>query len=492
MNSLSSVFTNIPFLILCIYILLLFGISIYAKKRSEGSATNFLLAGRKLGTFLVTVSVAGLAIGAASTVGVAESSYKMGISAGWYNGAWAAGALVMGLVGAAKYRKLGVSTLPELFERHFGRESRLISAIALLIVLMMIASLQYIAGGAILSTMLPDIFSFRDGMFVSAIVFIAISLIGGLWSSGLSNIVSVALIYFGVIAATIVTVSGVGGFSGLASKLPAGQPWFSLKGTFPIATLIGWFVVMITQALTAQGTVQIACSAKDEKSARNGYIGAAIVIFPIGFLCAIMGMVARVQFPDVAPTLALPHVIMSLPPLLAGLILSALWAADVSTACTILMGSSTLFTQDIYKRFVEPQASEKKIFQISRLSVLLIGLFTLYLAFQAEEIVKTMMIGLSLTTAFTLIFLMLLFKPTWCRQGSAFWTNLVGIIGLAAWQLVPAVPAFFKTYLPFFTHPIYLEWFICGIAFFLVALLDKRPILSPERLEEDHSSEMMA
>ena len=110
MNSLSSVFTNIPFLILCIYILLLFGISIYAKKRSEGSATNFLLAGRKLGTFLVTVSVAGLAIGAASTVGVAESSYKMGISAGWYNGAWAAGALVMGLVGAAKYRKLGVST----------------------------------------------------------------------------------------------------------------------------------------------------------------------------------------------------------------------------------------------------------------------------------------------------------------------------------------------------------------------------------------------
>ena len=110
--------------------------------------------------------------------------------------------------------------------------------------------------------------------------------------------------------------------------------------------------------------------------------------------------------------------------------------------------------------------------------MVVIGIFTLILASQASEIVKTMMIGLSLTTAFTLVFLMLMFKPTWCRKGSAFYTTLVGIIGLACWLIFPAVPLFFKTQLPFFNHPIYMEWILCTVTFFLVLIFDKRPINS--------------
>ncbi|MBP6563906.1 MAG: hypothetical protein KA214_10565, partial [Neisseriaceae bacterium] len=147
MGTPSSVFSNIPFLILCLYIAALFGISAYASRLAKGSASAFLLAGRQMTTPLIAVSVAGLAVGAASTVGVAESAYNNGLSAGWYNAAWAAGALAMGMVAAEKYRRLNVSSLPELFERYFGKSSRLISAVAILIVLMMIASLQYLAGG---------------------------------------------------------------------------------------------------------------------------------------------------------------------------------------------------------------------------------------------------------------------------------------------------------------------------------------------------------
>ena len=491
MNALTAIFSNIPFLILCLYIGGLFVISYYASKLSKGTTSAFLLAGRKMTTPLIAVSVAGLAVGAASTVGVAESAYNTGLAAGWYNAAWAAGALVMGLVGAEKYRRLGVSSLPELFDRVFGKESRLISAVAILIVLMMIASLQYLAGGAILSTMLPQYFSFQGGMLVSAIVFISIALIGGLWSSGLSNILNVALIYLGIIAATIVTVTKAGGISGLSQQLPVSDHWFSLQGTIPMAALIGWFVVMISQALSAQGTVQIACSAKDAQSAKRGFVWGAVLIFPIGFFCAVLGMAARVQFPEALPTLALPQIILSLPPIVAGIVLSALWAADVSTACTILMGASTLVTQDIYKRFIAPKSTDQALLKISRVSIAGIGAITLLLAFQASEIVKTMMIGLSLTTAFTLVFLMVLFKPQWCRRSSAFWTTLVGIIGLAAWQFVPAVPLFFKTSLPFFNHPIYLEWIICTLTFFAVTLFDKRRIkpleeVKPAELHSHH------
>ena len=52
-----------------------------------------------------------------------------------------------------------------------------------------ITSLQYMAGGAILSSLLPNIFTFKTGMIMSAVVFIGITLIGGLWSSGLEALI---------------------------------------------------------------------------------------------------------------------------------------------------------------------------------------------------------------------------------------------------------------------------------------------------------------
>ena len=107
---------SIQLIIIILYIAVLFGISFYAKRLAANGSTNFLFAGRKLGPGLVAVNVAGLAVGAASTIGVAEQAFSVGIAAGWYNGAWAAGALVMGMVAAARNRKINCTTVPALFE----------------------------------------------------------------------------------------------------------------------------------------------------------------------------------------------------------------------------------------------------------------------------------------------------------------------------------------------------------------------------------------
>ena len=63
---------SIQLAIIVLYIAVLFGISFYAKRLASNGSTNFLFAGRKLGAGLVAVNVAGLAVGAASTIGVAE------------------------------------------------------------------------------------------------------------------------------------------------------------------------------------------------------------------------------------------------------------------------------------------------------------------------------------------------------------------------------------------------------------------------------------
>lgn len=336
---------SIQLCIVILYIILLFAISFYVKRRASQNPTEYLFAGRQFSTGLVAVSITGMAVGAASTVGVAESATKIGLAAGWYNAAWAIGAIIMGFVAAGKYRSLNCTTIPELFERSYDKKARIISVIGLSLIMICITSLQYVAGGSILHALMPDIFSMHAGMITSAVVFVGITAIGGLWSSGLSNILSVTVIYLGILYSLV----------------------------------------------------------------------------------------------------------------------------------RILLRDGTLISQDIFKRFIKPDISEASYVKANRLIILIIGAGTLWLAFNAVGIVKVMLIGLSLTTAFTLVFLCTMFCPSLCRKNTAFWTTLVGIIGLFAWQLCPQIRV-----LP---HVIYFEWIICIITLLVVRLIDKTPIKMPELKE---------
>ena len=82
---------NIPLLIVILYVLLLFGISIYVSYSQKKDSENFLLYKGKNNAFVVAASIAGLAIGGASTIGIAENAFTVGLSAGWDDTAWARG-----------------------------------------------------------------------------------------------------------------------------------------------------------------------------------------------------------------------------------------------------------------------------------------------------------------------------------------------------------------------------------------------------------------
>lgn len=471
----------IPFAIVCLYIGGLYLISWYSTKMNKGGGEEgYLLAGRGFPASVVAVMLAGLAVGGASTVGVAENAYKSGISAGWYNGAWAAGGILVGLIAAARYRNMTVSTIPELFEQYYSKSGRFVGAIGQLVIQIVITSLQYIAGGAILTALLPEFFNQASGMAVTALVFVGITLIGGMWAAGLTNIINVIVIYVGIVSGAFASISKVGGFQKLQLALPANGTWFEPFSGVGIAAVAAWFAVMITQAFSTQAVVQISFSAKNSSAAKRGFILGGLLILPIGFIAALFGIVAAVQFPGIVPTNALPSVILTLNPVIAGLTLAGLWAADVSTASALLLGSSALIVQDIVKRNFKPNMTEKEGLLYSRLAVLLVSVLTYVLATTVAGILKTILIGLTLTTAYTVVLLFTMFAPKLCRKSSAVWTLLTGIIFLTVWQFVPAthiVP-----------HPIYLAWPIALVTFLLTTILDKRPASIPDQNQSETKS----
>ncbi|MDW7674542.1 MAG: sodium:solute symporter family protein [Bacillota bacterium] len=458
----------IPLSIVIIYIIALFLVSWYSSKlSSKDGVVGYFLAGRGFPHYVVAAMVAGIAIGGASTVGVAENAYRTGLSAGMYNAAWAAGAIIVGLVASAKFREMNISTIPEMLEKHYDLSGRVIGVFGQLVIQIVITSLQYVAGGAILAALIPDVFTFFTGTLFSALIFIAITLIGGYWGAGLTNIINVIIIYFGTIVGAIMALNNAGGMTTLAASLPQGDHWFDPVSGVGLAVVVAWFVVMITQAHSTQAVVQISFAAKDGRNAKLGFIIGGILILPIGFLSAIFGIVAAAQFPGIEPTMALPTVVLQLSPVIAGLILAALWAADVSTASGLLLGSSNLVVQDIWKRFVQPEMTQKQEIVVSRVTVLVISAITYLLAVNVLGIIRTLTIGLTLTTAYTIIILFTMFAPKLCKKGCAFWTILVGTVFLITWIFVPAIRIV--------PQPIYLAWPLCLATFLLVSIIDKRP-----------------
>lgn len=458
--------------IIILYVVALFAISFYANKLAGSENEGFVLAGRKLTTPLVAVTITGLAIGGASTIGVSEQAFGVGMSAGWYNVAWGAGAICMGLLAAKKYRSLNITTIPEFFERFYDKKSRIACVIGQIIIQIVITSLQYIAGGAMLTSMLPSIFTLKTGILFSAFVFIGITCVGGMMTAGLTNILNVILIYAGIIISAVIIVIKGGGMGNIIASLPKDVPYMHPIGGLGGVMILSWFAVMITQCLSLQGVVQIAFSAKDENAARNGFVIGGLLMLPIGFIAALIGIAAKAIYPDINATVALPQIIMSLSPALAGITLAALWAADVSTACGLLLGSATLVSQDIYKRLINPTVDDKILGRINKMFVAGLGLVTVFLAMNVSGILKTISIGLSLTTAFTITLLFTIFAPNFCRKNSAFYTTIAGVIVLVLWQLVPAIRV-----LP---HVIYLEWIVCGITFPLISVFDRQRIVEKE------------
>jgi len=461
---------TVPLTVVALYILALFGVTWWSRRLTarKGGLVGYLLAGRQLPAGVAAALLAGLAVGGASTIGVAERAYTSGFSAGWYNAAWAAGAFVLGLGAARRFRQMEITTVPELFERHYSVSGRVVGVVGQLVIQVVVTSLQYVAGGAILHSLVPGAFSFNTGMLITALVFVGITLIGGFWAAGLTNVINVAVIYVGIVLGAALTVGKLGGLSSLATRVPAGHPGFDLLAVGP-GLILAWFIVMITMVHSTQSVIQVGFATRDARSASRAYLLGGALILPIGFISAIIGMAAAVLHPGIIPAKALPNVVLDLPPIAAGVILAGLWAADVSTASALLMGSATLVCGDVIKRFFAPQLSPAREQLVCRVTVALISVATFLLALTVSGILKALLIGLTLSTAYTLLVLATMFFPRLCRRGAATWTLASTMAAFALWL---AAPASWRV-LP---HPIYFTWLVSLVTFLLVAVIDRRPI----------------
>ena len=376
----------------------------------------------------------------------------------------------MGLFGAAHWRKMHVSTIPEMLGNYYTPSSRVIGVMLQFVIVMTVTCLQFVAGGALLSAMLPQYFTLFNGMLMTAVVFVGIALMGGLWAGGLANLINVIVIWIGVTVGMIACWSIAGGTAIIVSKLPRELNYLGLFEGLGWGVLLGWFIVMGSQAFTMQGVTQISFASRTPRDAKWGFIIGAIIMAPLGFFSAYIGIAAKSLYPNIVSVKALPTIIMSTHPLVAGLTLSGLWAADISTGVALLISSATLLEKDIYEWSLERKGrkvSPDRSYKLSRFLVLVIGVLGFFMALKATSILRVLLIGLTLCAPFTIIFLFTAYLPWLCKKHSAFWTMLTGGLIVILWVLWPSIRIV--------PHPIYLEWMITLPLFVILSLTLKQP-----------------
>jgi len=462
---------NIPLIIVIMYVVLLFVISFYVSHKQKNDKDSFLLYKGKNGIFVVASSIAGLAIGGASTIGIAENAFSVGLSAGWYDTAWAIGAVITAFLAVKYLRRSGYSTISALVNEMYGKKTSFIMVISMCIIQSGIIALQYKAGGSILAALLPNVFNTHTGTFFSFIIFMLVAMIGGMGSVSLTNVLNLILIYTGVIIATLLVLKNQGGWAAvqtLAATDPS-VPYLSFTAGMGWIGIISWVIVMIGNTNSVQGVVQIGLTGKDDRSAKWGYIIGAMLMIPVGFICALLGVASKALLPDAAAAEALPKILMSIPPVLGGITLSGLWAADMGTGCSMIIGLSTTVSSDIIFKTSAGKRLEDKRALVNKIIVVFSSIITYLIATQMGAILGAMQKALSLAIGTSFIVIGALLAPKFSSKKAGFWTILASIVAILLWNTVPSLAVTFKSIGIFMV-------IVCGAVFIVISAVNKDKI----------------
>jgi SSS family solute:Na+ symporter len=326
--------------------------------------------------------------------------FKQGLTGVWWLLVGSIGLFILAIFFARKVRRFGLYTLPELVERQYNRQAGSVAAILIVIAWIGVVAAQIVAAGKILSILLP--YSLPVLMAISASVFIIYTALGGQYSIIRTDFIQFSILVVGILVSLGLVLARVGGLSGLADSLPS--EYFS----FPVSSNFGWldlvsflFLVGSTYVVGPDMYSRLFC-AKSEKSAQSATFSAGLIMIPFAFFIVIIGMGARVLFPEIPLTdaeQAFPMVIGEVLPIgVSGLVIAALLATVMSSADTCLLTTSTILTEDIVHR-LSPGLSEKKMLGISRIGVVVIGILALILALRLGGVISSLLLAYTIFTS---------------------------------------------------------------------------------------------
>ena len=462
-----------------LYLLVMLAIGVYYS-RSQQRLSDYILGGRSLGPWITSMSAEASDMSGWMLMGVPGFAYSTGISAAWIAIGIAIGTYLNWQFVSQRLRNYtevanNSLTMPDYLKNRFHDDKniiRIISAIFILIFFLIYTSSGFVSGGKLFESVFGmDYFS---ALLLSAGVVVIYTFLGGFMAVCWTDFIQGCMMFLAIVLVPVVGMIAFGGCDAVMTRLATTAPNLlemapdtTTTGIIGIISALAWGVGYFGQPHILVRFMAIGDPTELKKSK---HIAMTWVILSLAAAVAV-GMVGRVYLTTPLEGTASETVFLVMtnelfPPIVTGLILSAVLAAIMSTASSQLLVAASAFAQDFYRTLLRKDAEQKELVWISRASVLVIASLAIFLGLNPNNFILDMVsyAWAGFGAAFGPALLMSLFWRHTTKYGV-----LVGIIVGGVTVLV------WKQYALFGLYEIVPGFLFSTIAIWAVSWLDRVP-----------------
>ncbi len=473
-----------------VYLLGMLGIGLFFYKRTN-SISDYILGGRKLNSWVTSLSAQASDMSGWLLLGLPGYAYVSGIEAIWIAIGLGAGTYLNWKFVAKRLRDYtqeagNAITISNYFENRFRDKSKLlrvISAFFILLFFLIYTASGFVAGGKLFNTVfgVPYIWALVIGVFVV----ILYTFLGGFLAVCWTDFIQGILMFFAVIIVPIAGIIRMGGIAPTLDTLKQMNPELLRVFTSSDGSTLTWIAIvsLLAWGLGYFGQPHILVrfmairSSKDIKKAR--WIAMIWVMISLG-AAVLIGMVGRAYLTTPLDGVSSEKVFMIMvnqifPAAVAGILLSAILAAIMSTADSQLLVTASAISEDFYRALFRPKASDKELVWVSRLTVIGVAVIAFIFALNPESSVLDLVsyAWAGFGAAFGPAILFSLFWKRMTRNGALAGMVVGGITVLIWKQLQGGI---------FTLYEIVPGFILSALAIILFSLIDQAP--SVEMQEE--------
>ena len=383
------------------YLVFMLLIGWYFYKRTQ-NLSDYILGGRGLNSWVTSMSAQASDMSGWLLLGLPGYAYLSG-----YESVWIAIGLVVGTYCNWKFiaRKLRVYTevagdsitLPDYFENRFKDKSRIlriVSAIFIIIFFLIYTASGFVAGAKLFNSVFG--LSYEWALLVGVLVIISYTFLGGFMAVSWTDFFQGIIMFFAISIVPIVAMNLVGGLDVAHGAMEELNPqlldmFTNAQGesltTIAILSLLGWGMGYYGQPHILARFMAI--------NSPNGIPKAraiAMVWVVISLIASVMVGIIGISYLSDAPLSAVDSetvfivLVQSVShPLLAGILLSAILAAIMSTADSQLLVTSSALTEDLYRTFKKEKVSDKHLVWVGRLTVIAVSIVAFIIALKPNS-----------------------------------------------------------------------------------------------------------
>ncbi len=377
---------TVELVVFIIYLVFMLGIGVVFFLRSKnGGEKEYFLGGRRMGPWVSALSAGASDMSAWVLMGLPASIYAAGIGQVWIAIGLAIGYALSWIFEAPRLRRYSIAakdsiTIPQYLTNRFLSASKalqIICAVIFLVAYTIYAASSIKACGTLFNTVIG--IDAKLAMYIAAIIIIGYTFLGGFsavsWTDFFQGLLMLAALLIAPIFALFLVNSGNGAAAG---ELPANY-WHLFTSWKDVLSGLGWGLGYFGMPHIIIRFMSVRSDRDLKKGARIGIIWTVLILaFAVG-----SGLIGHLFLGEISDssTVFIQMVRRIFPPLVSGILLSAILAAAMSTADSQLLASASAFASDVYKPIVRKgKASNKEMLWAGRFVVLIIAVIAVLIA----------------------------------------------------------------------------------------------------------------